>query len=553
MDCQSVQCKVETAIETGALPDLSADEETHIRSCAQCSTVALLVQAGLPESALESEATAPADLADSVMARITAASPGPRAVEASQASEPAPSSGIVRFLIPLAAAALLVLIVRPFMAPKAPEKTPQSVAMKKAEMAAPEESKTNIGPATTGLNGQAEGELADESAIEESEDAAGPAEGALAPVEFTREGQAVSPGGPPAIGVDRSKALSGRFVAEADKLADKVAGGEPPRPDKAETDVNALDLLKADLPKKAAKPLTADSIKDAKDQISVTASAEINVIKSVRPAPAPIEPQPEITPADDAVFQQAQELREKMVRARGMKRTARLAKPEAEKELEGDQELEKPEEESIVVEESTVVEKKSKGKSYAARTQEMLKERARTNSMIRTKVATKPGAPKTTASAHREETVAQTHFPSFIQKRFPNARRTTRDGRLTLSFLLSPTASNVLAPAAKAKEETEMKKKVATGPMFVVSVSFIPNETIAKRRSLVDADKGEPSGKKETAGKADGTLHGNAATTGPDVVTVQVATGVFYLRLTNQPAGSDTILKDLIEHLRTYR
>ncbi|MDP6503731.1 MAG: hypothetical protein QF886_08955, partial [Planctomycetota bacterium] len=276
MDCQSVQCKVETAIETGALPDLSADEETHIRSCAQCSTVALLVQAGLPESALESEATAPADLADSVMSRITAASPAPRAVEASQASEPAPSSGIIKLLIPLAAAALLVLIVRPFMAPKAPEQTPQSVAMKKAETAAPEESKTNAEPATTGDDRQAEGEMADESAIEESEDAADPAEGAPAPAEFAKEGQAASPGGAPAIGVDQSKAQAGR-IAGADKLADEVAGGEPPRQDKAETDFNGLDLLKADLPKKAAKPLTADSIKDAKDQISVTASAEINV------------------------------------------------------------------------------------------------------------------------------------------------------------------------------------------------------------------------------------------------------------------------------------
>jgi hypothetical protein len=552
MDCQSVQCKVETAIDSGALPDLSADEETHIRSCAQCSTVALLVQAGLPECAAESKATAPADLADSVMARIAANAPGPRAVATQETSESASSSGIIKFLIPLAAAALLVLVVRPFMNTKSLERTPQSVAMQKAEMEAPGESKMSERNARATISNQTEARMADEATLEESKDAA---KGESAPAEFAKEKQAALPGGPPAIRKDQSKARLGDITTEGDKLADEdadaVAGGEPSRPDKSAPDVNRLVLLQSELPKKAEKTLTADSVADAKDQVTLTAAAEITLTKSVRPTPAPAAPEPDFAPAD--AIPQALELTKKIAKPLGKKRKASLAKPKADQDFKKDQEIERPEEESIVVVESPVLEKKSRGRSVETKGEEQ-KQAGGGRALIRSKEERRPGKPKPTATTDREEVMDQSlHFPSFIQKRFPNAQRATKDGSLILSFPLSPTNSNALAPTAEAKGEKEEEKKAAMSPMFVVSVSFIPDETAARRQAKEGKEKAEVRSKKKAAGKPAEALQMNASTTRPDVVTVQTARGVFYLSLTHQPAGSGSILKDLIEHLRSYR
>jgi len=138
MDCQSVQCKLEAAVDVGRLPELTALEHQHTQECEHCRTVALLVQSGLPpvvEGAQGSsaplpgpvsEAEAPEGLAEAVMARIgslgaagrgaglpTAATTG---ASLEQTRNRTASERVLRALkvfVPLAAAAALILTFMP--------------------------------------------------------------------------------------------------------------------------------------------------------------------------------------------------------------------------------------------------------------------------------------------------------------------------------------------------------------------------------------------------------------------------------------------------------
>ena len=138
MDCQSVQCKLEAAVDVGRLPELTELEHQHTQECEHCRTVALLVQAGLPpvvEGAPGSsaplpvpvsEAEAPEGLAEAVMARVGSSEASGRGAEFSSAAstgEPLDQRrdraasgrvlGALKVFVPLAAAAALILTFMP--------------------------------------------------------------------------------------------------------------------------------------------------------------------------------------------------------------------------------------------------------------------------------------------------------------------------------------------------------------------------------------------------------------------------------------------------------
>lgn len=136
MDCQSVQCKLESAVESGRMPELTAPEREHVLSCPDCRTVAFLVEAGLPPgegseeggpaeiAAAAASVRAPAGLAGAVMGRIAASGAANGAAPALTEVERDDHSGdsgsedsrlfrTLRILVPLAAAAALIIMILP--------------------------------------------------------------------------------------------------------------------------------------------------------------------------------------------------------------------------------------------------------------------------------------------------------------------------------------------------------------------------------------------------------------------------------------------------------
>ncbi|MBI2194038.1 MAG: hypothetical protein HYU36_18850 [Planctomycetes bacterium] len=133
----SVQSKLESAFDSGRSPELSSLEQQHLLECEECRTVALLVQAGLAVAPERFPSPAPEAVspgrseetrqrtADAVMARIQHGSPAASPVEkhgqppaagptpARRKPRGKPASWFWKAVVPLAAAAVLILAILP--------------------------------------------------------------------------------------------------------------------------------------------------------------------------------------------------------------------------------------------------------------------------------------------------------------------------------------------------------------------------------------------------------------------------------------------------------
>lgn len=535
MDCQSVQCKVETAVEAGALPDLSADEETHIRSCAQCSTVALLVQAGLPESSAVSEATAPADLADSVMARIAAETSGPRAFVAQDNATPSRLLGFTKLLIPLAAAALLVIVLKPMLQTSPSKESAgqtDAVAMKKAASAARTETSNSVDEfKADDVAGSAIPQSETETALIAEANEVAELEPAPAPGDapaFLSKGSGVT--AEEQEGDAAPKAPAGPTVVD-EPVATGSGSKSMPHPLTAK-DAKPVEEVQGPADK-ADEIFTVNAIK-AKDQTTVTASAEISITNSVQViAPRARAKQEEVT---EAAAEGSLNILDSKRRALKMEKKTEIQTP-------GEAGLPSQPEEQIVVVQSTVKELK--------KTDSLERQKTDSDAVLRklspseeTQTRGQP-FPKSLLSDNRNTNSTQQKLLAFLQKRFPQAKTADNDGTLLLSIQLGgETGKPEPASAEDTKEKTVREERadqpLSAGP-FVVTVSFLPNSE--NEKAPAKASKPRPAGPEPQREEAKA----------PDLVTIQIATGVFHLRLTNQPAGSDALLKELIELLQSYR
>jgi len=143
MDCPSVQSKLEAAIEEARSPELSTEEQEHLNECEDCRIVALVVQTGSLVHAADNlggddpSPSIPEGFADAVMERVhslasaSIVAAAPEETEESSADDgpnteataPVDAAAIIparpkpipflKFIVPLAAAAVLAIIVLP--------------------------------------------------------------------------------------------------------------------------------------------------------------------------------------------------------------------------------------------------------------------------------------------------------------------------------------------------------------------------------------------------------------------------------------------------------
>ena len=143
MDCPSVQSKLEAAIEEARSPELSTEEQEHLNECRDCRIVALVVQTGSLVHTADNlggddpSPSIPEGFADAVMERVhslasaSIVAAAPEETEKSSADDgpnieataPVDAAAIIparpkpipflKFIVPLAAAAVLAIIVLP--------------------------------------------------------------------------------------------------------------------------------------------------------------------------------------------------------------------------------------------------------------------------------------------------------------------------------------------------------------------------------------------------------------------------------------------------------